>query len=36
MMLHAIHHPDLQGRKGVISTHDYIDEFDLNKDKIAI
>ena len=34
MMLHAIHHPDLQGRKGVISTNDYVDEFDLNKDKI--
>ena len=36
MMLHAIHHPDLQSRKGVISTNDYVDEFDLNKHKIEL
>ena len=34
MMLHAIHHPDLQGRKGVISTNDYVDTFDLDRNKI--
>jgi hypothetical protein len=34
MMLHAIHHPDVGGRKGVVSTKDYIDQFDLNRDKI--
>ena len=35
MMLHAIHHPDLQGTKGFISTNDYVQEFDLNRDKIG-
>ena len=34
MMLHAIHHPDLQGRKGVVSTNDYVEKFNLNRNKI--
>ena len=34
MMLHAIHHPDVQGRKGVISTSDYVEQFNLNRNKI--
>jgi len=33
-MLHAIHHPDVGGRKGVVSTKDLIDQFDLNRNKI--
>ena len=34
MMLHAIHHPDLEERKGVISTSDYVAKFDLDRNKI--
>ena len=34
MMLHAIHHPDVEGRKGVVSSEDYINQFDLNRNKI--
>ena len=34
MMLHAIHHPDNEGIKGVISTNDFVDKFDLDRDKI--
>ena len=34
MMLHAIHHPDFKGRKGVISTNDYVDRFKLDRGKI--
>ena len=36
MMLHAIHHPDLQDIvwKGFISTNDYVDQFELDRDKI--
>ena len=34
MMLHAIHHPDLEGRKGVVSTNDFVDQFELDRDKI--
>ena len=34
MMLHAIHHPDLEGRKGVTLTSDYVDKFNLDRNKI--
>ena len=34
MMLHAIHHPDLQDVKEVISTNEYVEQFGLDRDKI--